>query len=394
MKVIGKARRRVDGRAKVTGQTRFADDVMLPRTVHCKLLRSTVPHARIVKVDVSRALARPGVHLVLTGADFLISYGILPVSQDEHALAVDRVRFVGDPVAAVIARDELTAFEALDFIDVEYEPLRTYAEPEESLAFPEPRIHDYGDFGNVHKSVSLRFGDVEQAFANADRVFEDTFFYQGNTHLPIEQHAAVAAKDPEGKLVLWSSTQTPHYVHRALAKALALPALFCGWLCWRPGLAGRRLGGIRFRGVRFGRDLARWRLFRALGRTAEFQAIQAKYAESIRSKAESMCDSFGVWTERGLALMFDICVQNGSIGRDTASKIRADFGGIAIRDPASAEIARLRVIANRRAEAAASAFVEDVRRRKLTIANGEGTVHNIPYNLEQQFGIRLVPFAS
>lgn len=135
-------------------------------------------------------------------------------------------------------------------------------------------------------------------------------------------------------------------------------------------------------------------LFRALGRTAEFQAIQAKYAESIRSKAESMCDSFGVWTERGLALMFDICVQNGSIGRDTASKIRADFAGIAIRDPASAEIARLRVIANRRAEAAASAFVEDVRRRKLTIANGEGTVHNIPYNLEQQFGIRLVPFAS
>jgi hypothetical protein len=135
-------------------------------------------------------------------------------------------------------------------------------------------------------------------------------------------------------------------------------------------------------------------LFRALGRTAEFQAIQAKYAESIRTKAVSMCDSFGVWTERGLALMFDICVQNGSIGRDTASKIRADFGGIAIRDPASAEIARLRVIANRRAEAAASAFVEDVRRRKLTIANGEGTVHNIPYNLEQQFGIRLVPFAS
>jgi hypothetical protein len=135
-------------------------------------------------------------------------------------------------------------------------------------------------------------------------------------------------------------------------------------------------------------------LLRALGRTAEFQTIQAKYAESIRTKAESMCDSFGVWTERGLALMFDICVQNGSIGRDTASKIRADFGAIAIRDPASAEIARLRVIANRRAEAAASAFVEDVRRRKLTIANGEGTVHNIPYNLEQQFGIRLVPFAS
>ncbi len=224
MKVIGTPRRRVDGRAKVTGQTKFADDIMLPRMLHCRLLRSTVPHANIIRLDVSRAAAHPGVHLVLTGQDFPTPYGILPVSQDEHALAVDRVRFVGDPVAAVIARDELTAFEALDLIDVDYERLRTFATPEESLAHPEPRIHEYGDAGNIHKLVSLRFGDVEAAFARADRVFEDTFFYQGNTHLPIEQHAAVAAKDPDGKLVLWSSTQTPHYVHRALAKALGLPA--------------------------------------------------------------------------------------------------------------------------------------------------------------------------
>jgi 4-hydroxybenzoyl-CoA reductase subunit alpha len=161
---------------------------------------------------------------VLTGSDFPIPYGILPVSQDEHALAIERVRFVGDPVAAVIARDELTAFEALDLIDVEYEPLRTFSTVEDSLEHDDPRIHTYGDRGNIHKVVSLGFGNVEQAFADSDLVFEDTFFYQGNTHLPIEQHAAVAAKDPDGKLVLWSSTQTPHYVHRALAKALDLPA--------------------------------------------------------------------------------------------------------------------------------------------------------------------------
>src|SRR3982074_2790655 len=167
MNTIGAARRRVDGRAKVTGQTRFADDVMLPRMVHCKMLRSTLPHARIVRIDVSRALAHPGVYLALTGKDFPIPYGILPVSQDEHALAIDRVRFVGDPVAAVIARDELTAFEALDLIDVEYEPLRTFSTPEESLAYPEPRIHEYGDTGNIHKLVSLRFGDIDQAFADA-----------------------------------------------------------------------------------------------------------------------------------------------------------------------------------------------------------------------------------
>src|SRR5438067_8955728 len=148
LKIIGKPRRRVDGRAKVTGQTVFADDVMLPRMVHCKLLRSTIPHGRIVRIDTARARAHPGVLLVLTGNDFPISYGILPVSQDEHALAVDRVRFVGDPVAAIIARDELTAFDALGLIDVEYEPLPTLSGPEDSLAHPEPRLHEYGDAGN------------------------------------------------------------------------------------------------------------------------------------------------------------------------------------------------------------------------------------------------------
>src|SRR5919197_5149615 len=144
LNIIGKPRRRVDGRAKVTGQTKFADDIMLPRMVHCKLLRSTLPHARIVRVDAARARAHPGVLLVLDGRDFPIAYGILPVSQDEHALALERVRFVGDPVAAVVARDELAAFEALDLIDVDYEPLRTLSGPDDSLAHPEARLHDYG----------------------------------------------------------------------------------------------------------------------------------------------------------------------------------------------------------------------------------------------------------
>jgi len=222
-RVIGVPRRRVDARAKVTGQTRFADDVFLPRMVHCKLLRSPHPHARIRKIDTSRALAHHGVYLVLTGKDLPIEYGILPVSQDEQALCLDHVRHVGDPIAAVIAREELTAFEALDLIDVEYEILATISDPEEALATPEPRIHEYGEEGNIHKRVALEFGDVEKSFAEADEIFEDIFFYQGSTHLPIEQHAAVATKDPDGKLTIWSSTQTPHYLHRALAKVLQMP---------------------------------------------------------------------------------------------------------------------------------------------------------------------------
>ena len=212
----------MDARAKVTGQTRFADDLVLPRMVYCKLLRSPHPHARIRNINADRALSLPGVYLVLTGRDLPIEYGIMPVSQDEHALCRDKVRFVGDPVAAVVAREELIAIEALDLIDVEYELLATISDPEESLTVREPRIHNYGFDGNIHKCVSLAFGDTEAGFAEADRVFEDLFFYEGNTHLPIEQHAAVATIDPDGKLMIWSSTQTPHYLHRALAKVLEM----------------------------------------------------------------------------------------------------------------------------------------------------------------------------
>ena len=222
--VIGRPRRRVDGRAKVTGQTKFADDIMLPRMVFCRLLRSPHPHARVLRVDTSKADAVPGVLLTLTGSTFPIPYGVLPVSHDEHALCQDKVRHVGDPVAAVIARTESIAEQAARLIEVAYEPLRTFATPEESLSNPEPRIHEYGDDGNIHKAVAMQFGDVDAAIAGADHVFDDTFFFEGNTHLPLEQHATVALKDPDGKLVVYSSTQTPHYLHRALAKTLSMTA--------------------------------------------------------------------------------------------------------------------------------------------------------------------------
>jgi len=224
LNIIGKPFRKVDARAKCVGQTKFADDIVLPRMLFCKLLRSHVAHALIKNIDVSKALALPGVFAVVTGKDFPIPYGILPVSQDEHALCVDKVRFIGDPVAAVAAIDEDVAFDAMNLIEVEYEPLNTISTIEEAVLIDEPRIHDYGDGGNVHKKVSLEFGNLEEGFAEADLIREDTFFYEGNTHLPMEQHAAVAHFDSDGKITLWSSTQTPHYVHRALAKVLGLPA--------------------------------------------------------------------------------------------------------------------------------------------------------------------------
>src|SRR5215471_7043497 len=154
-RVIGKPYRKVDARAKCTGQTRFADDISLPRMLFAKLLRSPVPHALIKRIDISRALELPGVVAVITGRELPIPYGILPVSQDEHTLCIDKVRFIGDPVAAVAAIDEDTAFDALDLIDVEYEPLDTVSSIAEAVKVQTPRIHDYGDVGNVHKKVSL-----------------------------------------------------------------------------------------------------------------------------------------------------------------------------------------------------------------------------------------------
>jgi len=222
-KTIGKSPRKVDGMAKVTGATKFADDLSMPRMLHCKLHRSHVAHAKILAIDTSEAEALPGVVAVITGKTMPIPFGILPVSQDEHALCVELVRFVGDPVAAVAAVDEETAFEAAMKIKVTYAPLKPIFSAEAALENPEPRIHDYGDEGNVHKKISMEFGDVEQGFGEADEVFEDTFFFEGNTHLPMEQHATLAWRDPDGKLTVWSSTQTPHYLHRAMSKVLEMP---------------------------------------------------------------------------------------------------------------------------------------------------------------------------
>ncbi|NKB89936.1 MAG: molybdopterin-dependent oxidoreductase [Acidobacteria bacterium] len=191
-----------------------------------KMLGAIVPHARIVSIDTSKAAALPGVKAIITGDDMPRKYGILPVSEDEYPLETDRVRFVGDPVAAVAAVDEATAEEAVRLIEVEYEELPTAFDIDEGLApvAEEARIHDYGPRDNVHKLVNLHFGDVEGAIERADTVHEGVYFYSGNNHLAMEEHSAVAQYGADGRLTVWSSTQTPHYVHKAMAKVLDMPA--------------------------------------------------------------------------------------------------------------------------------------------------------------------------
>ncbi len=224
LNIIGKPWPKVDAMAKVRGETVYADDLFLPRMLYCKILRSPHPHALIKHIDAAHALQRPGVLAAITGKDLPVKYGILPVSQDEEALCVDKVRYVGDPVAAVAAIDEETADAALRDIVVDYESLPSIMSIEEALAEEQVQIHEYAEKGNIHKHVALEFGDVAQGFAEAEHTREDIFFYEGSNHLPMEQHASVAyaPQGAEGRVTLWSSTQTPHYVHRALAKVLQL----------------------------------------------------------------------------------------------------------------------------------------------------------------------------
>src|SRR3989475_6419545 len=192
-RVIGKPLPKVDAASRVTGQAVYADDMLLPRTLHCRILRSPHPHARIVSIDTSAARRMAGVKAVITGSDLPIKFGILPVTQDERALESEKVRCVGDPIAAVAATDEEIAAAALDAIRVEYDVLEPVMSIEEALREParEP-IHERAytrQPGNVHRLVSYQFGDLETGFAEADHVREDVFFYQGSTHLPMEQHS-------------------------------------------------------------------------------------------------------------------------------------------------------------------------------------------------------------
>jgi 4-hydroxybenzoyl-CoA reductase subunit alpha len=228
-KVVGTPRPKVDAYGKVTGRALYADDIMLPRMLYGKILRSPHAHANILSIDTSRALALPGVIAVIIGSDLPQKFGILPSSQDEYALAIDKVRYVGDPVAAVAALDPDTLEEALKLIVVDYEILPEIMTIDDALAHPEIKINDEARIGNIHKAVSYEFGDMEAGFAQADYIREDWSYYEGNNHAPIEEHACVASWEPNpsdlvgGKLTLWSSTQTPHYVHRELSKVLGIP---------------------------------------------------------------------------------------------------------------------------------------------------------------------------
>ena len=247
--VVGKPVPRVDGLAKLSGQAKYTTDVVLPGMVYGKILRSPHPHARIVGIDTSRAEKLPGVEAVITGRDTLgIRYGFVDTPSypaEERPLAEDKVRFIGESVAAVAAVDPDVADDALDLIEVEYDPLPAVFDPEEAMKEGAPQVHgeitrtatcawedwgvakksrSYTPVNNVAGKVFLSQGDVDEGFNLADYVREDRFWCPATAHVAMEPHAIVASYDPlQGKLDVWINHMAYEIKRYWLSKTLGIP---------------------------------------------------------------------------------------------------------------------------------------------------------------------------
>ena len=226
--IIGKPTAMIDAAEKTTGAGKYTDDLSVPGMLVGKILHSPYPHARIKRIDTSRAEALDGVVAVVIGKDAPNPYGILPVGHDEHALALDKVRYVGDNVACVVAVSEAIAEKALELIDVQYEVLPAYFDPEESMKAKADLIHDNKP-GNLEKDYHHVFGDPDKGFAEADHVAEARFIANEVTHAAMEPHSTLASfeLDPHtgklGRLTVWSSTQVPYYLQHKLSLVLEMP---------------------------------------------------------------------------------------------------------------------------------------------------------------------------
>lgn len=224
-KAVGVPRPFIESEKKVKGSAEYADDIEIKNALHCKFLRSIYPHAKIIDIDISEALKIQGVHYIATGKELPVKFGVLPISQDETAIAVDKVRYIGEIVAAVAADTEEIALEACKQIKVKYNPIKEFLSIEDSIndIGDNEKIHDYGKFNNnIHKKAELRFGDQKEGLSNSDVTSKMSFEFEGINHGFSEPHAATASWDENG-LTIITATQVPHYLHRALAKVMEVP---------------------------------------------------------------------------------------------------------------------------------------------------------------------------
>ena len=240
--VVGQSVYRKDAVQKVTGQVLYVGNIEMPGMLHVAVLRSPYAHARITRIDKSKTEALDGVAVVLTGADVAKMAGVDPyygpAFRDQPILAVDKVCFVGDPVVAVAAKDRRTAEDALQLVEVDYERLPVVLDVLEAVKPESPLVHEEhrpakafadlahvkaGEKSNICYHFKLRTGDVEKAFAQADRIFEDTFSSPPAQHMPMEPHVTLVYLDENQRVNVWSATQTPSYVRTELSNTFGIP---------------------------------------------------------------------------------------------------------------------------------------------------------------------------
>jgi 4-hydroxybenzoyl-CoA reductase subunit alpha len=222
-RILGRRIPKLDSIYLATGEAQFLDDIQLPGMLYAKVLRSPHPHARVVRIDTKRAAQLRGVKAVITADDTTkVKFCHLPIPPNKMALADERVRFVGEEVAAVAAIDEETAREALELIQVDYEPLPAVFDPEEAMKPGVPLLYEECP-NNIASHFVRQFGDVEQGWREADQVFEDRFSCPPVVACTMEPHGCIASFDGAGKLSIWTTTQNPYNIQKALSGVLKMP---------------------------------------------------------------------------------------------------------------------------------------------------------------------------
>jgi 4-hydroxybenzoyl-CoA reductase alpha subunit len=333
--IVGKDVPRNDGRAKATGSSIYTDDIKLPGMLHGRLLRSPLPHARLVHIDTSRAAALPGVKCVLTGDDTpKIKYGnwrLFPDTQDEYPLTFDKVRFIGDEVAAVAAIDLDTAEEALSLIKVEYEELPAVFDVDASIREGAPVIHDYCPT-NISVNRKIHYGDVERALAESDYVREDTFTVHAVSPAYLEPCSSVAQCDLDGRITLWTSTQVPYIIQCLLASTMNMRENDIRVI--KPTVGGGFGGKMELRAWEFCAAFMAKKTGRpvkfTLTREEELMAGRRRHAMKLTSKVGFKKD--GTLTGKDLRIHLDGGAYN-AMG-PTATFLCGTFGAMLYRYPA------------------------------------------------------------
>ncbi len=222
---VGDGRPYIEAVKKVTGNADYTDDIHVKNALHCKFLRSTHPHANINQIDTSQAEKLLGVRAVITGKEIPVKFGVLPISEDETAMAIDKTRYTGEIVAAVAADSEEIASAACKLIHVDYSPQKAFLNMNESLedVGSNEKIHAHcKENNNIHKTAELRFGNQQEGLGLSDIRCKMDFDFQGVNHAFTEPHATCAWWDENG-LTIISATQVPHYLQLTLSKVLEIP---------------------------------------------------------------------------------------------------------------------------------------------------------------------------